>query len=140
LPVLNFYIFIGPDFIYTNLTEKIMTRTKLTLSLLLCLVIIAASCGGGKGKGSQETPETPAATATVSLAIEGMTCTGCENTICTSLEKVPGVKSVTASFTDGKAVIEYETGKVDTAKLKEAVDASGYKALKVSAVEGEEKQ
>lgn len=117
-----------------------MTRTKLALSLFLCLTIIAASCGGGKSKGAQETPETPAATATVSLSIEGMTCTGCENTICTSLEKVPGVKSVTASFTDGKAVIEFEPGKTDTLKLKEAVDASGYKALNVSAVEGKEKE
>lgn len=124
-----------PDFSLLNLTNVDMTRKKLVVSLIMCIMIILASCGGGKSTGSKETAETPEATATVSLSIEGMTCTGCENTICTSLEKIPGVKSVTASYTDGNAVIEFEPGKVDTAMLKEAVNATGYKALKTSAVE-----
>jgi copper chaperone CopZ len=50
------------------------------------------------------------------------------------------VKSVTASHTDGKAVIEFEPGKADTAMLKEAVNGAGYKALKISAVAGGEKE
>jgi len=112
-----------------------MSRTKLTLSLIVCLMIILVSCGGGKSTGIKETSDSPAAISTINLSIEGMTCTGCENTICTSLEKIPGVKSVKASYTDGNAVIEFEPDKVDTARLKEAVDASGYKALKVSAIE-----
>lgn len=112
-----------------------MTRTKPALGLFMCLMIIVASCGGGKSTGAKKTADIPEATATVSLSIEGMTCTGCENTICSSLEKIPGVKSVTASHTDGNAVIEFEPGKVDTAMLKEAVNATGYKALKTSAVE-----
>ncbi len=94
-------------------------------------MIFAVSCGGGK---SQKPSETPAATATINLSIEGMTCTGCENTICSNLEKIPGVKSVTASHTNGNAVIEYEEGKVDTAKIKETVDGLGYKAVKVTPV------
>ncbi len=112
-----------------------MTRTKLALGVLMCLMIIVASCGGGKSTGAKETAETPEETVTVNLSIEGMTCTGCENTICSNLEKIPGVKSVTASHTDGNAVIEFEPGKVDTVMLKEAVNATGYKALKTSAVE-----
>jgi copper chaperone CopZ len=109
-----------------------MTRKISSLILLLCLLIMSVSCGGGKSTKVNEAPESDAATATVALSIEGMTCAGCENTICTSLEKIPGVKSVTASATDGKAVIEFEQGKVDTAALKAAVDAAGYKALKVT--------
>ena len=124
-----------PEFSFLNLTNADMTRTKLAVGIIMCLMIIMTSCGGGKSTGAKEAAETPEATATVSLSIEGMTCTGCENTICTSLEKIPGVKSVTASHTDGSAVIEFEPGKVDTAMLKEAVDATGYKALKASAVE-----
>lgn len=112
-----------------------MTRTKLALGLIMCLMIIVVSCGTGKSTAPKEEAETPAATTTVSLSIEGMTCTGCENTICSSLEKIPGVKSVTASHTDGNAVIEFEAGKVDTVMLKEAVNATGYKALKTSAIE-----
>ncbi len=109
-----------------------MTRSKLTLWTLLSFMLLSASCGGGK---SQKAVETPAPTATVELSIEGMTCTGCENTICSNLEKLPGVKSVTASHTGGNAIIEFEPGKVDTIKMKETVDGLGYKAVKASAVE-----
>ena len=109
-----------------------MTRSKLTVWILLCVTIFAVSCGGGK---NQKAAEAPAQTAKIDLSIEGMTCTGCENTICTNLEKLPGVKSVTASYTVGNAIIEYEPGKVDTVKIKETVDALGYKALKANAVD-----
>lgn len=95
-------------------------------------MLFSVSCGGGK---SQKAEETPAATATIDLSIEGMTCTGCENTICSNIEKIPGVKSVTASHTQGNAIIEFEPGKVDTAKFRETVDGLGYKALKATAVE-----
>lgn len=109
-----------------------MTRKISVLIVLLCLMIMSVSCGGGKSTKVNEAQESAAVTATVDLSIEGMTCAGCENTICTSLEKIPGVKSVTASHIDGKAVIEFEQGKVDTAALKAAVDAAGYKAGKVT--------
>jgi copper chaperone CopZ len=109
-----------------------MTRKIPALIVLLYLMIMSVSCGGRKSTKLNEAPESAAVITTVDLSIEGMTCTGCENTICTSLEKIPGVKSVTASHTDGKATIEFEQGKVDTATLKEAVDAAGYKALKVT--------
>lgn len=113
----------------------IMTRKFSVLIMLLCLAIISVSCGGGKSKNTaKDVPEAEVVTATAEISIEGMTCTGCENTICTSIEKIPGVKAVTASHTDGKATVEYEAGKVDTAALKAAVDAAGYKALKVTAV------
>lgn len=109
-----------------------MTRKFSVLIMLLCLAIISVSCGGGKSNAAKDAPEAEAVTATADISIEGMTCTGCENTICTSIEKIPGVKAVTASHTDGKATVEFETGKVDTAALKAAIDAAGYKALKVT--------
>ena len=109
-----------------------MARSKLTVCTLLSFMLLSVSCGGGR---SQKAVEAPAQTATIDLAIEGMTCTGCENTICSNLEKLPGVKSVTASHTGGNAIIEFEPGKVDTLKIKETVDGLGYRAVKASAVE-----
>jgi len=109
-----------------------MTRSKPSFWILLFFIMLSVSCGGGK---SPKAAEEPAATATIDLSIGGMTCTGCENTICSNLEKIPGVKSVTASYTEGTAIIEFEPGKVDTLKIKEAVDGLGYKALKVSPAE-----
>lgn len=109
-----------------------MIRLKSTLLIVLGFTLFLVSCGGGK---SQKASEAPVQTAKIDLAIEGMTCTGCENTICSNLEKLPGVKSVTASHVDGRAVIEFEPGKVDTVKIKETVDGLGYKAVRASAVE-----
>jgi copper chaperone CopZ len=114
----------------------IMNRKLSVLIMLLCLAFISASCGGGKSNTAKDAPEAVVVTATADIAIEGMTCTGCENTICTSIEKIPGVKSVTASHTDGKAIVEFDAGKVDTAAIKAAVDAAGYRAVKVTAATG----
>lgn len=109
-----------------------MTRKFSILTMLLCLAIISVSCGGGKSNTVKDVPEAEVVSATAEISIEGMTCTGCENTICTSIEKIPGVKAVTASHTDGKATVEFDAGKVDTAAIKAAIDAAGYKALKVT--------
>jgi len=120
-----------PDLPCTNLTRANMTRSKLSVCILMSVMFLAVSCGGGN---NQKAPEIPAAMTTINLSIEGMTCTGCENTISSNLEKIPGVKSVTASHTIGNAVIEYEEGKVDTVKIKETVDGLGYKAVKITPV------
>jgi copper chaperone CopZ len=106
-----------------------MTSSRLTLWTLAFFMLLAVSCGGGK---NQKAPEVTVPTATIDLSIEGMTCTGCENTISSNLEKLPGIKSVTASHTKGNAIIEYEPDKVDTLRIKETVDGLGYKAVKVS--------
>jgi copper chaperone CopZ len=113
-----------------------MTRKFSILIMLLCLAVISVSCGGGKSNAAKDVPEAEVVTATAEISIEGMTCTGCENTICTSVEKIPGVKAVTASHTDGKAIVEFDAGKVDTAAIKAAVDAAGYRAVKVTAAAG----
>ena len=106
-----------------------MLRARLTAcSFLLGSILILSSCGSG---GKKEVKETPQATATVEVSIGGMTCTGCENTIQTNLMKVPGVTGVTASFTAGSAIVEYNPALVDSLKLKEAVNGCGYTAIKV---------
>lgn len=95
-------------------------------------MLFTISCGGGK---SQKAVESPATSMTTELSIEGMTCTGCENTICSNLEKLPGVTSVTASHTGGKAIVKYDPGKVDTIMMKETIDGLGYKAVKATTEE-----
>jgi len=62
----------------------------------------------------------------IELSIDGMTCTGCEQTIQNNIGKLEGIKSVKASFTTGTAIVEFFPDKVDTTKIKEAVTGSGY--------------
>lgn len=106
-----------------------MSRSRIkSCSLLLVTVALLMSCGGG---GKKEVKEAPAESALIEVSINGMTCTGCENTIQTNLAKVPGIISVKASHTLGNAIVEYEPAKVDTVKIKEVVDGLGYDAVKV---------
>jgi len=66
------------------------------------------------------------------IKIEGMTCTACEQTIQRKVGKLEGIKSVTATFSDGRAIIEYFPGKADTLKIKDAISGSGYVVKKIS--------
>lgn len=63
------------------------------------------------------------------IKIEGMTCTGCEQTIQTVVSGFKGIKKVEASYEKGYAIIEVEEGKLDTLAIKEKVNESGYLAL-----------
>ncbi len=64
--------------------------------------------------------------AALELSIQGMSCTGCEQTIQSGLTGLKGVKHVKASFKDGKAYVEYLPGLADTIKMRESITASGY--------------
>ena len=70
----------------------------------------------------------------IEVSIGGMTCTGCEQTVQTSISKLEGIKSVKASFITGKALVEYFPGITDTVKIKAAVTGSGYTVKRFSAV------
>lgn len=102
---------------------------------LIIFVLTISSCGGGK-KADNETVVAEASK--IEVSISGMTCTGCEQTVQSSVAKLEGIKSVKASFTTGNAVIEYFPGKVDSLKIKAAISGSGYTVKKFSAVQPEE--
>jgi copper chaperone len=71
----------------------------------------------------------------VNMSIKGMTCGGCENTVTTSLEKVPGVlKVVSVSYKEGTALVCIDPTKCKGEALTTAVTNSGYDAKVVPAV------
>jgi len=65
-------------------------------------------------------------TVAVEVSIQGMTCTGCEQTIQTGIIAIEGVKQVKANFKNGKAYVEFLPGIADTLRIKEKITASGY--------------
>lgn len=97
----------------------------------LVLIYIAISCSGNNQKAAKNDVFT-GEPSLIEVSIGGMTCTGCEQTIQTNVGKVEGVKSVTASWKTGKALIEYFPQVTDTLQIKEAVTGSGYKVNKFS--------
>lgn len=45
-----------------------------------------------------------------------------------ALKRLPGVRSVEASYEKGQAVVEYDPTKVSAEQLKAAIDRIGYQA------------
>jgi len=62
----------------------------------------------------------------IDMDVNGMTCTGCENTIKTGVSELDGVVSVEASHTDAKTWIKADTTLVDIDKIKAVISAKGY--------------
>ncbi len=108
-----------------------MRKTRLySIMLLFTIILLTVSCGGNKKDKLTET----GTASIIEVKIEGMTCTGCEQTIQRNVGKLEGIKSVKATFTDGMAVVEYYPGNVDTLKMKDAITGSGYKVIKFNSV------
>lgn len=110
------------------------------LSVLSIILFLAVSCQNNESKKAEttdaETSEVEEVTEFVlyDLTIEGMTCTGCEETIESGVTKVEGVGSVEASHIDGNARLKFVKGKVDTLAVKAAIEASGYKVVGIKEV------
>jgi len=64
----------------------------------------------------------------VKLFIEGMTCTGCEESVDYTLRKQEGVLSAVSSYESGIAYVKYDKSKVKPEQLAQAIeDEVGYK-------------
>ncbi len=76
----------------------------------------------------------------VILTIDGMSCGMCETHVCEAIRKVTGKKTkVSASHTKGTAeIITEETP--DVARIKSAVNQTGYKVLNVNVEPYEKKR
>ena len=96
--------------------------------LLATALIFSLSC---KNNPSESTEKTDSNIETISMEvkIEGMTCTGCEQTIENAVKQLAGVESIKASHENGNAIIQVEPTKMDTTLIKRAIDESGYKTL-----------
>lgn len=61
----------------------------------------------------------------ISLNVEGMMCSGCENRVQNSLKTIEGVTDVVASHTNKKVTVT-TNGNVDKIVLKNAIEDLGY--------------
>jgi copper chaperone CopZ len=69
------------------------------------------------------------------LYIEGMTCTGCEESVDYTLQTEEGVISATSSYETGIAEVKFDKSKVNPEQLSKAVeDKVGYKVKSIEIV------
>lgn len=62
----------------------------------------------------------------MNITVEGMTCTGCENTINSGVGEIAGVVHVSSSFKDGKAVVKFDSTQTDFGEISAAITQKGY--------------
>ena len=61
--------------------------------------------------------------------INGMTCTGCEKTITTTVKSIDGVKDVTASYIDSLATVTFDSTMTTTAMISQKINDLGYNVV-----------
>ena len=70
-----------------------------------------------------------AATKKSTIRVEGMTCSKCTGSVEKALKATPGVEKVEVSLQRKEAVVEYDDEKVTEAKLREVINATGFKTV-----------
>jgi copper ion binding protein len=99
--------------------KKLFTVALLASALIACNNSPKQDTTSTKGSKVQ-------ANKTVTLAVEGMTCDGCENTVKESVEKLPGVESATASYKEKTAVVSFDSTQSSTTEISKAITDAGY--------------
>lgn len=64
--------------------------------------------------------------ATTTIGIDGMTCSGCVNSVTKALKAVAGVEDVKVSLEANNATVLFDERVTSVASLKEAVEDAGY--------------
>ena len=61
-----------------------------------------------------------------SIAVSGMKCGGCENTINKALSAIDGVLSVKSSFQDKRVDVEFDPEITDLEAIEDAIEDEGF--------------
>lgn len=97
--------------------------------LFVCFVGLGIGCNSSdKNKSADEKTEqvSDMKLVKVELKVDGMTCTGCENTLKAKISQLDGVNEVEASHVNGVVQVQLQEGKVEVNAIKEAILAAGY--------------
>lgn len=102
-----------------------------TIGLLFILFFLLAGCKNTRPGSHQETAEISDTLLlkTTTLRINGMTCTGCENTIKKMVGEIEGVKEVKASFSDSVATVVFDTSMASIVVISETINNLGYEVI-----------
>lgn len=63
---------------------------------------------------------------TVTLPVQGMSCSGCENAVTRAVGAMTGVSGVTASHKDAQVVVTYDPALVAPHAISEKIGKLGY--------------
>ena len=103
---------------------------KKTFVILFAFILVLFSCKSGSNDSSTSGEQTadinPAALVLIDMDVNGMTCTGCENTIKTGLSGLAGVVEVEASHMDAKTFVMVDTSLTSPEEIAQMISSKGY--------------
>lgn len=99
---------------------------KLYFTFLLSLALFSCNMD----QSSEEVDDSDMVFIKLEIAVEGMTCEGCEKTVQTELSKLSGVKEVIASHTTKSVVLRADTTHTNIDKIEEEIERVGYTVIK----------
>ena len=70
-----------------------------------------------------------AITKKATIRVDGMTCAKCSGSVEKALKATEGVEKVEVNLERKEAVVDYDDAKVTEAKLREVINATGFKAV-----------
>lgn len=68
-------------------------------------------------------------TKTATIKVEGMKCAKCSGAVTKALKATEGVEDAQVNHEKGEAVIKYDDQKLTETKLREVINATGFKAV-----------
>jgi len=112
---------------------------KKLLAYLSVILLLAACNSEQKKSSSEEAAAAPdmSQMITVTFAVEGMTCEGCENAIAKGVSSLQGIGEVVSSHSEGWTKVVYDPATTNEDAIKEKITEVGYVVLGVKEVEPE---
>jgi len=106
---------------------------KRTLILFSIIAIMLVACkakttdtAAGENSTSSDLIVNPEALIQIDLSVEGMTCTGCENTINSGVSEIAGVVEVKSSHIDGVTIVKYDSTQANIDQISKVISGKGY--------------
>lgn len=109
-------------------TNKLKVLTGI-ITLFVLSIMFFPACNEDSGDTSNTEEINTEQLTTVEIKIEGMTCTGCENTVTNAIMELSGINHAKLSYIKGNALVEFDNTKTSREEIVDAVNGSGYKAV-----------
>lgn len=114
-----------------------MFKNAIIIVLLATALLACNSAPKQASNPAIDNPSKVAVNKTITMAVDGMTCEGCENTVMESVEKIPGIASAKASYMNKEVIISFDSTQVKVNDISSAITGVGYevKGIKPTADE-----
>lgn len=96
---------------------------------IILIAILLTSLAACAPKQTPKDKEVPAVMVETTLRVDGMTCTGCEQSVATGVNALAGIDSISASHLDSTAFVRFDSNKTNLDEIKKAIVGRGYEVV-----------